>query len=155
MGKRRHEGGQEQKNRNLFLLARERDFPNHCSCHQRRQRMVPEGDGLGKALSVLRHRDQKKAHVASSTSVGLFPLHVAHCLWGLSRTTPISIPGKRPPVCGATGLRAHTHAFPLLRTSGCVCEGTKAALEKLQAATPPTPFTCQAGVSFPLGSLDV
>lgn len=60
MGKRRHEGGQEQKNRNLFLLARERDFPNHCSCHQRRQRMVPEGDGLGKALSVLRHRDQKK-----------------------------------------------------------------------------------------------
>lgn len=58
-------------------------------------------------------------------------------------------------VCGVTGAHAHTHVFPLLRMSGCMFEGTKAVLEKLQAATPPTPFTCRAGVSFPLGSLDV
>lgn len=61
--------------------------------------------------------------------------------------------GRVSYICGVTGPHAHTCASPLLRMSGCTYEGTKAVLEKLQAATPPTPFTCRAGVSFPLGSL--
>lgn len=117
----------------------------------RAQCTAKEDNATRKGLGVPHYQDKS---IFNFLDFCLFILNLAHCLWDLSRTTPISLTGKYVNVRGVTGPHAHTHMF-LLRMSGCMYEGTKAVLEKLQAATPPTPFTCWAGVSFPLGSLDV
>lgn len=64
-----------------------------------------------------------KAYLTSLISVYLFTLNLAHCLWGLSRTTPMSLLGKRLNVRGVSGPQAHTHGFPCL---GCLGVCTKA-----------------------------
>lgn len=91
-----------------------------------------------------------KAYLASLISVHL--LNLAHCLWGMSRTTLITFLGKRPTGCGGTGSWAHT--CPLPGMSGYVSEGTKAALETLQAATYPLPSLWSQSL-FPTSKLNV
>lgn len=91
-----------------------------------------------------------KAYLASLISVHL--LNLAHCLWGLSRTTLITFLGKRPTGCGGT--RPWAHACPLPGMSRCVSEGTKAALETLQAATHPLPSLWSRSL-FPTAKLNV
>lgn len=98
---------QELRSRSLPPLARHKEtFPMTVTVtllHMEKSAPM-EGTQHRKELGIPHYQD-KTTYLTSSIFV-YFDL--AHCLWGLSRTTPISFTGKHHASCGVAGPQAHT-----------------------------------------------
>lgn len=123
-GKRGGDKGQEQNNRNPFLLAQHKEtfqITAVVTITHLEESMHSNGghktQGGTWHSTLLRHK-----HI-NLLDVCLFILNLAHCLWGLSRTTPISFMGE---YLTSVEWPDHTHTRVRPPCSGCLGVCTKA-----------------------------
>lgn len=120
--RQREDRKQELRSRSLPPLARhKKTFPMTVTVtllHMEKSAPM-EGTQHRKEFGIPHYQD-KTTYLTFSIFV-YFDL--AHCLWGLSRTTPISFTGKHHTNCGVTG--PHAHTLILFRMSGVCTKALK------------------------------
>lgn len=119
-GAGRRQGKQKLRSRSLLPLAQHKNtFPITVTVtFLHTEKSAPmEGTQHRKELGIPHYqtKENKKKKTRKRkrylTSIFVY-FDLAHCLWGLSRTTPISFISKLLTNCGVVGPRAHTHLSP-------------------------------------------